>query len=227
EVAGLACIERNTIEDYSGFLKREGLLNLSKSVPKANGKKPLVHFHPGCGSYGWQRAWPLEYYVALAIKLKKELGASIRLTGMGAYEEDLVEKIQALAGFEMENRCGQLELPELAALVDQADLVVCGNTGIMHIAAGLGKAMVVPNGPANPIKWGPAASYGFIEMKAPNLVTAIGVKKANIRVIQASLPCSPCTTLGYEYGCPIRPCMESIGVDIVYRECLNLLKMAS
>jgi len=227
DVAALAGIERKEIEDYSGFLKREGLFNLSKSTPSPTGKKPLVHFHPGCGFYGWQRAWPLEYYVALAIKLRKELGASIRLTGMGSYEEDLIEKIQALAGFDMDNRCGQLELPELAALVDQADLVVCGNTGVMHIAAGLGKTMVVPNGPANPVKWGPAASYGFIEMKAPDLVTAVGAKKANIRVIQASLPCSPCTTLGFEYGCPARPCMESIGVDIVFRECLNLLKKAS
>lgn len=230
DLACLAGVSQGKIETYSGFLKRETLFSTQLEQPSGAAKKPLVHFHPGCGIHGWQRAWPVEYYVGLALKLNAELGASIRLTGMGQYEEDLAGQIQQLSGIDMDNRCGRLDLAQLTALLEEDDLVVCGNTGIMHLAVGLDRPLVALHGPTNPVKWGPgpASTYALVER---NLARPIGQgweeikgqKSSNARVLRANLPCSPCLTLGFEYACPLRPCMEGIEVNIVYRECLAAL----
>jgi heptosyltransferase III len=226
EVASLAGLDPAAIEGYPGFLKRERLFALAPAPRAEKNERPLVHFHPGCGVHGWQRAWPVDHYVRLAQKLHHELKASIRLTGMGEYEENLARQIQQRSGVDMENLCGPLGLARLADLVDEADLVVCGNMGIMHLAVGLGKPLVALHGPTDPVKWGPgpARSFALVERNpaAPfgeDWAEIQGDKDSKVRVLRSDLPCSPCLTLGFEYGCPGRPCMESIEADVVFREC--------
>ncbi len=206
-IAALAGVPRETIDPFNGFLEKEGLYQ--GSTKGKNTSHPLVHIHPGCGAYGWQRAWPETYYIQLIQKLAAD-GIQVRVTGMGNYEEQLVAGIIRESGVAIDNRAGKLGMSELSGLVREADLVVCGNTGILHLATGLGKPVVVMNGPANPIKWG---ALGPVP----------GQKGGEVSQLLATVPCSPCTTLGYEYGCPKRPCMESIPVEKVYQECLRLL----
>lgn len=230
ELAVLAGLDPANIEEYPGFLIKGGLFGLAAAPRTEKNERPLVHFHPGCGVHGWQRAWPVEHYARLAQKLQKGLNASFRLTGMGEYEEKLARQVQQLSGLEMENLCGPLELNRLAALVDEADLVVCGNTGIMHLAAGLGRPLVALHGPTDPVKWGPGpvSSFALVERDGtrPFRQDWSGVKgpeDSRSRVVRANLPCSPCLTLGFEYGCPGRPCMEAIEADVVFRECERAL----
>jgi ADP-heptose:LPS heptosyltransferase len=211
-VAGLAGIEPGCIEPYNGFIEREGLFRGAVPAGARGGSKPLrVHFHPGCGSYGRQRAWPVESFARLAQMLSKSLPVEIRATGMGTYEENLVRKLIKISGMNIQDHSGRLEISRIAGLLRQADLVVCGNTGMMHLATGLGRPTVVLNGPADPVKWGP------LDPLPPS-------PGSRVRVISSNLLCSPCTTLGFEYGCPYRCCMESIEVETVLEECLELLK---
>jgi heptosyltransferase-1 len=217
-IADLAGVQRGDIQNFNGFLERENLFRDSSFAFSGNEKK-LVHIHPGCGSYGWQRAWPPEYYVQLIQKLIGKADVAFRITGMGDYEKNLVQKIIQESGLEIDDRSGRLEITQLASLLREADLILCGNTGIMHLASGLGRPLVVMNGPANPVKWGPLLAG----------LNSSGQKEngsGEVRLLASPIHCSPCTTLGFEYGCRFRPCMESIPVDKVMRECLSLLNLA-
>jgi ADP-heptose:LPS heptosyltransferase len=213
-VAALAGIDPASIENYNGFLEREGLFRGETPLAKPVPGTLRVHFHPGCGSYGWQRAWPEGSYARLAQDLSGRARVEIRITGMGAYEEDLVRGIIQSSGVAVRDFSGRLEISRLAGLLREADLVVCGNTGLMHLAVGLGKPLVVLNGPADPVKWGPAP------------FPTDGAGPERVRVLSAGLLCSPCTNLGFEYGCPYRSCMEAIEERDVLRECLELLAAA-
>jgi ADP-heptose:LPS heptosyltransferase len=50
---------------------------------------------------------------------------------------------------------GQTTLAELACLVAYAGRVVCGDTGIAHLATAFGTPSVVLFGPVPPSRWGP------------------------------------------------------------------------
>jgi ADP-heptose:LPS heptosyltransferase len=51
---------------------------------------------------------------------------------------------------------GALDLPGLAEVVGTARLVVCGDTGVAHVATAFGTPSVVLFGPTPPAWWGPA-----------------------------------------------------------------------
>jgi ADP-heptose:LPS heptosyltransferase len=50
---------------------------------------------------------------------------------------------------------GRTDLPALAALVADASLVVCADTGVGHLATAYGTPSVVLFGPVAPARWGP------------------------------------------------------------------------
>src|SRR5690606_18583992 len=51
---------------------------------------------------------------------------------------------------------GEYDVPGLAALVAGARLLVCGDTGVAHVATGVGTPSVLLFGPTPPTAWGPA-----------------------------------------------------------------------
>ncbi len=52
---------------------------------------------------------------------------------------------------------GRTDLAGLADLVARAALVVCGDTGVAHLATAFATASVVLFGPVSPASWGPPA----------------------------------------------------------------------
>jgi ADP-heptose:LPS heptosyltransferase len=77
------------------------------------------------------------------------------VTGSPA-ERRLAAKVAALAGLPADRvLAGRTDVGGLAALVAEADLVVCGDTGIGHLATGYGTPSVLLFGPTPPAWWGP------------------------------------------------------------------------
>ena len=100
------------------------------------------------------------------------------------------------------NLCGKLPLPVSAAAVSRADLVLTGDTGLMHIASALQKVVISV--------WG-------------NTVPAFGMfpyqprHPENVYIIEEKgLFCRPCSKLGFR-RCPLGhfKCMQNIPVDKV------------
>lgn len=192
------------VEDYAGFVAREGLYG-AKVWRRPQGKLAQVLLHPGAGGKGWQREWPEESWAALARQLTAG-GSRVRLSGAGSREAGMNERIHRMSQGEAHALHGGGSLRDLVHALLESRLLVSGNTGVMHLAAGLGVPLVALHGPTDPVKWGPQAL------------------PARAQVLRANLGCSPCLMLGFEYGCQDRPCMESIPLGQVQRACATALQ---
>jgi ADP-heptose:LPS heptosyltransferase len=103
--------------------------------------------HPGAASAA--RRWPADRWNAVVRALDRVI-----VTG-GPDERALAE--QVAAGTAAEVRAGDTDLMALAELVAGADLVLCGDTGVAHLATAFGIPSVVLFGPTPPDEWGPPA----------------------------------------------------------------------
>jgi len=111
-----------------------------------------VVVHPGAAFPS--RRWPVERYAAVARALSGA-GAFVVITG-SRRERPLAEQVAALAGLAGSRvLAGHTGLAELAALVASARLVVCGDTGIGHLATAFATPSVLLFGPVPPAAWGP------------------------------------------------------------------------
>lgn len=111
--------------------------------------------HPGAASGA--RRWPAERFAAVA-RAEAATGRAVAVTGSAA-ERGLASRVVELAGLSSTvNLAGTTDLRGLAAAVAAADRVVCGDTGVAHLATALGTPSVVLFGPTFPEEWGPPPS---------------------------------------------------------------------
>lgn len=110
--------------------------------------------HPGAASAA--RRWPPERFAAIA---RAELctGRHVVITGSGS-ERSTAARVAHLAGVPRSHvLAGRSSLAGLARIVAAAGRVVCGDTGVAHLATAYGVPSVVLFGPVPPSEWGPPA----------------------------------------------------------------------
>lgn len=108
--------------------------------------------HPGAASVS--RRWPAERWAAVA-RAEADAGRRVLVTG-GPDEAELARSVVDRAELRPDAvRAGTTSVLGLAALVAGAGRVVCGDTGIAHLATALGRPSVVLFGPVPPSAWGP------------------------------------------------------------------------
>lgn len=108
--------------------------------------------HPGAASGA--RRWPAERFAEVALHERRQ-GRRVVVTGAGG-EVGLAREIVRRAGLEPECMlAGRTDLAGLARTVAAAGRVVCGDTGLAHLATALGTPSVVLFGPTAPDLWGP------------------------------------------------------------------------
>ena len=162
--------------------------------------KRVAMLNPGAG---WvTKRWGPERFGALAKRLVAEDGFRVVAAWSGGEEEQMARRIIQAAG-----NGAQLAPPttlrQLAALLDQTDVLVSSDTGPMHLAVALGVPTVALFGPSDARRNGPYAPPG------------------RTRVVSAGVSCSPCWL---SEGCPygIR-CMKEISVDEVLQAVRELM----
>jgi lipopolysaccharide heptosyltransferase II len=120
---------------------------LSFAVPEPARRKvrelrlpsPLVVVHPGASAPS--RRYPPERFARAMDLLGEDRSCEVIFTG-DAGERELVEAIRRDMAVRSRSLAGELELGELAALIESADLLVSNNTGPAHLAAALGTPVV-------------------------------------------------------------------------------------
>ncbi|SFL03754.1 Glycosyltransferase family 9 (heptosyltransferase) [Streptosporangium canum] len=120
-------------------------------VPRSRRPAPVV-LHPGAAAPA--RRWPPERFALVSLALR-QAGHEVVITG-SAGERVLAEQVASLAC--LPEACvlaGRTGLRDLVALVARARLVVCGDTGVAHLASALATPSVVLFGPVSPALWGP------------------------------------------------------------------------
>jgi ADP-heptose:LPS heptosyltransferase len=118
----------------------------------AAGSAGATIVHPGAKSRA--RRWPAERYAAVA-RVERESGRAVVVTGSGG-EAHLAQEVAQRASLPPESvLAGRTDLMALAATVARAGRVVCGDTGVAHLATAFGTPSVVLFGPTSPAGWGP------------------------------------------------------------------------
>jgi ADP-heptose:LPS heptosyltransferase len=108
--------------------------------------------HPGAASGA--RRWPAARYAQVA-HAETRAGRRVLITGSRA-ERRLAAEVAERAGLARTSVvAGSTSLIGLARLVAVAGRVVCGDTGVAHLATALGTPSVVVFGPTSPAEWGP------------------------------------------------------------------------
>jgi ADP-heptose:LPS heptosyltransferase len=108
--------------------------------------------HPGAASPA--RRWPAERFASVA-RAERARGRQVVVTG-GPDEVALAGEVARLAGLPPAAvHAGRTDLLQLAAMVAAAGRVVCGDTGVAHLAVAFGTPSVVLYGPVPPSRWGP------------------------------------------------------------------------
>lgn len=150
------------------------------------GSRPLVALSPGRSEAWHFIRWSEENFVATGEALNRDFGAQLVLVG-GRSEIAISERMRRLLaerGIDAIDATGRSDLHQSKALLQLADLLVCNDSGPMHLSAAVGTSTLAVFGPANYLRWGP---YG-----------------ARHRVERLDLPCSPCLFMGKLGVCPAK-----------------------
>ncbi|OBJ54911.1 glycosyltransferase family 9 protein [Mycobacterium sp. 1423905.2] len=149
--------EVHEVTRWCGLLESAGIACETTDVTLPRPSVPLdqsgaVVIHPGASAPA--RQWPTKRFAAVAAALRDE-GYEIVITGSTG-EFDLAHDVARAAGLPRTAVvAGLLDLPALTALVSDSRLVICGDTGLGHLAAATSTASVVLFGPTPPQRWGP------------------------------------------------------------------------
>ncbi|NIJ13410.1 ADP-heptose:LPS heptosyltransferase [Saccharomonospora amisosensis] len=126
--------------------------DLTLAEPAVTSPAPgAVVVHPGAAYPA--RRWPPRRFAAVAAELAHS-GHEVVVTGNVA-ERPLATEVARRAGLPADAVLAGHDLGSLAALVSKAALVVCGDTGVGHLATGYGTPSVLLFGPTPPALWGP------------------------------------------------------------------------
>lgn len=151
----------------------------------------LIGIHPGGSSF--DKRWPERQYAELADRLVQQYNATILLL-RGPEEGALTHNIQQA----MQSRAivqAPETIRELGALLSCCNLVVCNDSGPMHLAAALDVPMVAVFGPTDHVAWHPLSE--------------------NAAIVRRDMPCWPCSAhkckIGWECTkkLPVEPVWEA------------------
>ncbi|MEW6518802.1 MAG: glycosyltransferase family 9 protein [Thermodesulfobacteriota bacterium] len=149
-----------------------------------------------------ERRWGAEKYGELSARLHQQ---GIPVVVIGG-PEDRMEAERIASRARVLNLTGLTSLVESAAVIDQATVLVSGDSGILHMGVGLDKSSVSLFGPGIAKKWAPRGDKHV--------------------VLDHGLPCSPCTKFGYTPPCPRNmQCIQRISVEEVEMGVKRLLEI--
>jgi heptosyltransferase-2 len=151
----------------------------------------IIGLMPGA-EYGPAKRWPIEYYSDLAGRLARD-GHQVWLFG-SQKDREVAACIVAAAGERGKNLCGRTGLVDAVDLIGACDAVVTNDSGLMHVAAAVGRPLV--------------AIYGS---STPDYTPPLSDKAT---VLYRRLDCSPCFKRDCPYG--HTDCLTGITVAQVY-----------
>lgn len=137
--------------------------------------QPLLAICPGA-EYGPAKRWPPAYFADVA-RHHRARGGEVWLFGSAADRDSAAAVAAAAPG--CVDLAGRTTLPQAVALLSLAGAVVTNDSGLMHVAAALGRKVVAVFGSSSPRMTPPLAP--------------------DARALWLALDCSPC----YQRRCPL------------------------
>lgn len=164
----------------------------------ARGGRPLVAICPGSTNSRAKR-WPAERFAEVADLLVERNGAEVVLVG-AREEADISAEVERRMRARPFVLTGKTSLPQTAALLKAADLLVTNDTGPAHLAAAVGCPVVVIFGPTDPRTTRPFGDSAEVVRRPPD--------------------CAPCMLR----DCPIdHRCMTAVTPEEVFERAARAL----
>ena len=152
----LRLLEHNGIPSQGSYLEfpitAEDMAAL-QTLPETRALRPreFICIHPGASTPASR--WHPEGFAAVADALAEQ-GLQIVLTGT-AGERGLAQTVGRMMRAPHLNIAGRTPLGALAAILRDARMLICNDTGVSHVAAALRLPSVVIFTDARPSRWGP------------------------------------------------------------------------
>ncbi len=198
-LSGASAIEARALQpqlDISGARK-----SAARALLQARGvrpDRPLVALCPGSTNSRAKR-WPAERFAAVADMLIEEAGAEVLLIG-AREEREVSDEVVSKMRSRPILLTGETTLEESAAVLGLCDLLVTNDTGPAHLAAAVGRPVVVIFGPTDPVTTRPFSDTSEVVRQPPD--------------------CAPCMLR----DCPIdHRCMTAITPQEVFMRATKIL----
>ena len=181
------------------FLSEEERVEARMFFEKLPQKRFTILLHPKAN---WQpKMWPPMYFARLADLLIEDLNAQVFITG-SKQDLDLALKIKKASRLKPSLLAGETTLRQLAALLEESDLFISADTGIMHLAASLNTSLIALFGATDPRLNGPRGE---------------GIIKVIYKEKDCPMPC-------YKVDCKDNICMTAIKPEEVFEEAKKILE---
>jgi len=164
--------------------------------------RPIAAFCPGA-EYGPAKRWPARHFASLAQRFALA-GFNVWLFGSNK-DAEIGAEICKLSNGAAVNLCGKTGLDQAIDLLGLADIAVCNDSGLMHVAAALNKPLVALYGSSSPDFTPPLSNQAV--------------------VVSLNLDCSPC----FERLCPLghTNCLEQLEPQRAWQAAIKLLPALS
>ncbi len=167
------------------------------ALPLERPSQPLLALCPGA-EYGPAKRWPTGYFAEVA---RTKIAQGWRVWIFGSTNDNAIAaEICAQAGEGCIDLSGRTSLDQAIDLLSLADMVVSNDSGMMHVAAALGRKLVAVYGSSDPSVTPPLSK--------------------DVRVVWLKLACSPC----FARECPLTHlnCLREIKPERVLAEMAEL-----
>ena len=187
---------------------------------------PLIVIHPGTSSSNCtifqnlfgrirllskrrlpvdRKRWPTKYYAQLVGLLHEEMNVRVIITG-SKYEAALAQQISKQSNSRIIDLCGKTTIRQLAALYKRCNVLVCSDTGPIHLAAAVNTPVVGLYGgytdPAHTRPW---------------------MEESRVKIIQSDFECAPCKNTKRKKICWRANCIRQIRPETVFRTIKELI----
>lgn len=166
-------------------ISQESIAKTAKKFQLTRENAPTLILCPGA-EFGPAKRWPTAYFAEVA---KEKLAEDWQVWLIGSStDKPAAEEIQKATNNGCLDFMGETTLLEAIDFLSIADIIVCNDSGLMHIAAALNKPLVALFGSSDP-------SY------TPPLTN-------NVKILSRELDCSPC----FKRTCPFNhfKCLRDI-----------------
>lgn len=190
-------IDSNDVEFAKEFLASHGVDNSHE----------VISIQPGTSPTMWWKQWDLNKWKKLCDVVAELPNTKIILHG-SPNEVDMINGVVGKMNHKPVISAGKTTVKQAAAIIKESDLLICNDSGLMHIAVAVDTPVVAIYGPTDYTRTVP-----------------LGKKHTMLR---KNLGCSPCFKMdGAEKveNCPYGyECLDSISVDEVFQAIATKLK---
>jgi len=152
--------------------------------------RTIIGFQPGTSPAMRWKQWPIERYREVIVRVMSDRPDSQVVLFGSASEEAMIREVAAGLRGRISLAAGKTSVKQVAALIEQCDLLVCNDSGLMHAAGGswyAGRSDLWPDRlPPDCTAWG--STHGDSPPVAVQPVLQAGRRRSGARLSSSRLP---------------------------------------